>query len=147
MSDDPTAVAAAWYETIEAAWNAADGAAFGAAFTEPCEMVDIRGVLHDEGPVNLGQGHQQIFDTIYRESVIRYRVEHARRLDDDTVIAHGTGSLDAPHAPPPIAGGAMARSTVVLLRDGATWRCTAMQNTLVMVPPAASGATSGTATT
>lgn len=134
MTDDPTAVADGWYALIEAAWNAGDGAAFGAAFTEPCDLVDIRGVRHSGGPGLIGAGHQGIFDTIYRDSVIRYRVEQARWLDDDTLLAHGHATLDAPHAPPPVAGGASASSTVLLLRDGPAWRCTAMQNTLVTAP-------------
>lgn len=135
MSDDSMAVAEAWYATVESAWNSGDGAGFGAAFTDPCELVDIRGVVH-RGQDSISSGHQQIFDSIYRDSVIRYRAEQARRLDDETVIAHGIGALDAPHAPPPIAGGATARSTVVLLRDGPRWRCTAMHNTLVTAQPA-----------
>lgn len=137
MNDDPIAVAEAWYSALESAWNSSDGAAFGDAFTDPCEMVDIRGVLHG-GNDEITAGHQQIFDTIYRDSVIRYSVGRARHLDDDTVLAHAVGELDAPHAPPPVAGGATARSTVVLLRDGATWRCTAMHNTLVTAVPASS---------
>ena len=137
MDEDPTAVAEAWYGTIESAWNCADGAAFGSAFTDPCEFVDIRGDLHN-GSTAIAEGHEQIFRSIYHDSVIRYSVEEARSLDDDTVIAVGAGFLDAPHAPPPLAGGATARSTVVLLRDGAAWRCTAMHNTLVMAQPVAS---------
>lgn len=137
MSNDPTAVAQTFYGALESAWNSSDGAAVGKAFTDPCELVDIRGVLHG-GSGEIAEGHQQIFDTIYRDSVIRYTVEQARHLDDDTVIAHAVGELDAPHAPPPVAGGAKARSTVVLLRDGTTWSCTSMQNTLLMVQPVAS---------
>lgn len=135
MNLDPTGIAQQWYDLIEQAWNAGDGFAFGEAFTEPCDFVDIRGV-HHRGQETIADGHREIFESIYRDSVIRYRVEDARCLDDETIIAHGTGELDAPNAPPPVAGGATARSTVVLLRNGPSWRCTAMHNTLLMTQSA-----------
>lgn len=131
MSDDPVTIAKQWYATIEEAWNHADGQATGAAYIEPCDLIDIRGVHHAGGSDLMAQGHQEIFDTIYKDSVIRYDVEDARFLDDDTIIAHALSRLEAPYAPPPVAGGASARSTVVLLRDGSAWKCTAMHNTLL----------------
>jgi len=72
MSDDPIAIAKRWYETLESAWNTGDGPATGAAYTEPCDLVDIRGVHHEGGPDVMGEGHQAIFDTIYKDSDIRH---------------------------------------------------------------------------
>jgi uncharacterized protein (TIGR02246 family) len=132
--DDPTTVAGDFYAAVEAAWNAADGAAFGAAFTERNDFVDIRGVHHHGSDVELGAGHQQIFDTIYRDSVVRYQVEHVRPLAPGLVLAHAAAVLEVPAGP--LAGRMDAISTVVLVATEAGWRCTAWHNTLVAPVPA-----------
>ena len=65
---------------------------FGSAFAAGASFVDIRGVAHD-GSAEIGAGHQGIFDTIYKGSVVHIEMETARMLTDDIVLARG--SLDA----------------------------------------------------
>ena len=60
---DPTSIAEAITRRLEDAWNAGDGAAFGAPFAADGDFVDIRGELHS-GREAIAAGHQQIFDTI-----------------------------------------------------------------------------------
>ncbi len=126
---DPMAVATKFYATIENAWNRGDGSAFGNAFGDATDFVDIRGVRHHGGPADIGADHQGIFDTIYKRSVIRYEAEQARSLGDGIVLANGRATLDAPGGP--LAGMHHAVSTVVIVHMGGTWKATAFHNTLV----------------
>lgn len=128
MTIDAHAVAQAFYATIEKAWNAGDGPAFGAPFADDTNFVDIRGVRHEGGPAEIGASHQGIFDSIYRGSSIRYVVETARALGD-VVLANGRATLDAPAGP--LAGTNKAVSTVVLVPEAGGWRAVAFHNTLV----------------
>jgi uncharacterized protein (TIGR02246 family) len=129
MTTDATGVASTWYAAIEKAWNAAEGAAFAAQFVDDLLFVDIRGVRHDGSREHLAAGHQAIFDSIYKGSVIAYELETARVLTDGVILARGQATLDTPAGP--MAGIHLARNTVVLVRDGEDWRGVAFHNTLV----------------
>lgn len=129
MTLDAQSVAEEFYATIEKAWNAADGPAFGAPFAAATNFIDIRGVRHEGGPAEIGASHQGIFDSIYRGSSIRYQVETARALGDDVVLANARATLEAPAGP--MAGTSQAVSTVVLVPDAGGWRAVAFHNTLV----------------
>ena len=114
---------------LESAWNAADGAAFGAEFTEDAVFVDIRGSRHRGRPA-IAAGHQGIFDSIYRGSTVSYDVETVDQLGPDISLAHVNAALDVPTGP--MAGTNHARFTVVLVLDGAIWKAKAFHNTLVV---------------
>ena len=60
---DPRTTAETLIKRLQDAWNAADGAAFGAPFAPDADFVTIRGELHSGEAI--AAGHQQIFDTIY----------------------------------------------------------------------------------
>ena len=112
---------------LEDAWNAADGAAFGAEFAADAEFVDIRGELHSGDAI--ASGHQRIFETVYAGSTVRYAVIAARELDDHVILAHVKATLNAPTGP--LAGESEAIATVVLVGDGDDRRIAAFHNTLV----------------
>jgi uncharacterized protein (TIGR02246 family) len=124
---DPKSIAETVIKRLEDAWNAADGAAFGAAFTPDADFVTIRGELHSGS--GIAAGHQQIFDTIYAGSTIRYTVVQARELDDRVILAHVRATLNAPTGP--LAGETDALASVVLVRDGDDHRIAAFHNTLI----------------
>ena len=128
MTADPTAVASAFYAALQEAWNNGDGAAFGAAFVESASFVDIRGVAHD-GADGIASDHQEIFDTVYQGSTVRYEAEMARPLSDDIILARGRATLEAPSGP--LAGTHHAVNTIVLVRTAGDWRAAAFHNTLV----------------
>jgi len=73
-TENHTALATTVLEKLEQAWNAADGAAFGALFAEESDFVNVRGE-HHRGSAQIGRGHQGIFDTIYAGSTVRYRLD------------------------------------------------------------------------
>ena len=113
---------------LEDAWNAADGAGFSAAFASDADFVDIRGTLHS-GSEAIAAGHQQIFDSIYAGSTVRYTVLQARELDSRVVLAQVGGTLNAPTGP--LAGETKALASVVLVGDGDEHRIAAFHNTVV----------------
>ena len=117
---------------LEDAWNAADGAAFGAPFTPDADFVNIRGELHS-GSEEIAAGHQQIFDTIYAGSTLRYTLLQARELDDGVILAHARATLNAPTGP--LAGETNALASVVLVGNGEGHRIAAFHNTVVASRP------------
>ncbi len=132
MSDDARTVAEEVVGQLERAWNAGDGAAFGAPFTDDADFVAIRGDHHRSRPA-IAAGHQAIFDSIYRGSSIHHQVTQARRLADDVILAHSTQTLDAPSGP--LAGTHRSTSTLVLVRTAEGWRIAGFHNTLVQGQP------------
>ena len=123
----PADAASTIAQQLEDAWNAGDGAAYGAPFAPDAGFVAIRGDLH-EGPA-IAAGHQAIFDTIYRGSTVRYEVVDARALRGDVIVAHVKGDLEAPAGP--LAGHSTVMGTMVLADEGDGPRIVAYQNTLV----------------
>jgi uncharacterized protein (TIGR02246 family) len=123
----PAEIAGDIVRKLEDAWNAADGAAYGAPFAPDADFVAVRGDLHS-GPA-IAAGHQAIFDTIYRDSTIRMEVVDARPIRDDVIVAHVRSQLHAPTGP--LAGDSTALATMVLTDDGDGHRVVAFHNTLV----------------
>jgi uncharacterized protein (TIGR02246 family) len=126
----PEEIAQSIVKRLEDAWNAGDGSAYGAPFAPDADFVDIRGVWHQGEQI--AAGHQQIFDTIYAGSTVRYEVLDARPLDDNIILGHVGGRLSAPTGP--LAGENEALASLVIVRDGDDHRIAAFHNTLVASP-------------
>ena len=124
---DLRATAESLITRLQDAWNAGDGAAFGAPFAPDADFVDIRGQRHT-GPA-IAAGHQRIFDTIYAGSMVRYTLLDARELDERVILAHVRGHLSVPAGP--LAGELDALASIVVVRDGDEHRIAAFHNTLV----------------
>ncbi len=122
---DPRTTAETLTQRLQDAWNAADGAAFGAAFTVHADFVTIRGELHS-GPA-IAAGHQQIFDTVYRGSRIAGTVEGVRTIGPGVALARVAYHLRIPRDG--AEHKARARATLVLTNGGAGWRIAAFHNT------------------
>jgi uncharacterized protein (TIGR02246 family) len=129
-STEATRVATAVLARLEAAWNDADGAAFGAVYAADASFVTIRGE-HIVGSAAIGAGHAGIFATIYADSVNRMALVRADELAPGTVLAISANTLQVPAGP--LAGTHRAVSTNLLVRDGhdGTWRALVTHNTLV----------------
>jgi uncharacterized protein (TIGR02246 family) len=113
---------------LERAWNDADGAGFGAAFTPDADFVDIRG-SHHRGADAIGHGHQAIFDTIYAGSTLGYSATTTAQVADELVLGIVDSTLDAPSGP--LQGIHRSTATVLLVQDADTWKIRAFHNTLV----------------
>jgi uncharacterized protein (TIGR02246 family) len=116
---------------LEAAWNAADGGAFGAPFAPDADFVTIR-AEHYRGRKAIAEGHAAIFRSIYAGSSVRYTVEAARLIRPDTALLHVRSALDAPAGP--LAGHHGGLFTMVLTRQTGGWEIVALHN--MLVPPA-----------
>jgi uncharacterized protein (TIGR02246 family) len=112
---------------LEAAWNAMDGAAFAAPFSEDADFVTIRGE-HFRGRPAIAAGHAAIFRSIYAGSTCRLTVETARLLRPEVALVHVHSALDAPSGP--LAGKHGARFSLVLTREPGGWEIAALHNTV-----------------
>jgi len=113
---------------LEKAWNAADGAGFARPFAEDADFVNIRGE-HFQTRHTIAQGHQHIFDTIYKGSVVRSEVVGVRPIARGVLLAHVKSTLKVPTGP--LAGELSSLFTMVLVQDQDAWRIAAFHNTLV----------------
>jgi uncharacterized protein (TIGR02246 family) len=130
-STDPTTVALALLGRLEAAWNSADGPAFGGVYSPDASFVTIRGE-HVVGSEAIGAGHHGIFHTIYAGSRNRMVLVRADEVAEGVVLAVSINTLDCPSGP--LTGRHQAMSTSVITRPGHgddTWRIISTHNTLV----------------
>ncbi len=125
---DASALAARTLADLEHAWNVADGTAYGAAFADDTDFVDIRGG-HHRGRAAVANGHAALFTSVYANSVISYRLDTARVAAPGCVVVVADASLDTPTGP--AAGAHRSRLTAVLTEDGAAWSIASFHNTLV----------------
>jgi uncharacterized protein (TIGR02246 family) len=125
----PTTIAAEKFERLEQAWNRADGAAFGDAFADETDFVNIRGEHHRGDGALIGRAHQGIFDSIYAGSRVRLRVDIAREIAPGTILAVVSSTLDVPSGP--MRGVNNARITAVITEQDDGWAIEAFHNTLV----------------
>jgi uncharacterized protein (TIGR02246 family) len=118
---------------LEGAWNAADAAAFAAPFAGDADFVHILGA-HYHGRETIQQGHQQIWDTIYKGSRTIYEIERIRMVRPDVAIAFvlSTVTMDAAEGPKVI----QARPTMIMEKSADAWHIVTLQNTLVGQPRA-----------
>jgi|SRR5262245_23032166 len=113
---------------LEAAWNAADGTRFAQHFADDADFVNIRGE-HVRTRGVIAKGHQAIFNTIYKGSVVRYDVTDVRAIAPAVLLAHAKSTLKAPTGP--LAGEHNSLFTLVLVQDQNSWSITAFHNTLI----------------
>jgi uncharacterized protein (TIGR02246 family) len=113
---------------LEKAWNTADGSAFARSFAEDADFVNIR-AEHMRTREVIAKGHQGIFDSIYKESVVRYELSAVRAIAPAVLVAHVRSTLQAPTGP--LAGEHHSLFTLVLVQDQNNWRIAAFHNTLV----------------
>ncbi len=126
---DISSIATAAFADLEQAWNAADGAAFGARFADETDFVNVRAEHHRGDGAYIGRAHQGIFDSIYAGSRVHYRVDSARPIAPGVVVAVASSELDAPAGP--LQGVNHSKVTAVLTERDGRWSITAFHNTLV----------------
>jgi uncharacterized protein (TIGR02246 family) len=113
---------------MEAAWNAADGQAYGAAMTENAHFIDVWGA-HHTGRRAIASGHQAIFESIYRGSQVRYELTNAREIAPGVVLIHAMATLNCPSGP--LAGVNRSKLSLLLKLEGERFYIEAFHNTLI----------------
>jgi uncharacterized protein (TIGR02246 family) len=114
---------------MESGWNAKSGALFAKPFADDADYVVINGTQL-KGREEIAQGHQRIFDTFYKESVISLAAVRVRFLRPDVAVAHVAARLKVPQPGGP-AREADAVITVVMTKERGEWKIAAFQNTSV----------------
>ena len=131
VQTDSRAVALEVLGRLEAAWNDADGGAFGSVYAAEASFVTIRGE-HIVGSHAIGAGHAGIFSTIYAGSVNRMELVHAAEISDGIVLAVSLNTLDCPTGPLAGVHRAMSTSIITVSPDGdARPEVVSSHNTLV----------------
>lgn len=113
---------------LEQAWNAADGAAFAAPFSDGADFVHILGGYYT-GRAAIEAGHRMIFGTIYKGSTVHYSVEKIRFVRPDVALVFLRQHLEF------FENGESraldARPTALAEKIDGKWKIVAMQNTRI----------------
>jgi uncharacterized protein (TIGR02246 family) len=117
---------------LEAGWNTKSGALFAKPFAEDADYVVINGIQL-KGREAIQQGHQRIFDTIYKDSTLGLAAKQVRYLRPDVAVAHVSARLKTGQGGEADAHDAVI--TLVLTRDKGEWKIAAFQNTAVVAGP------------
>ncbi len=115
---------------IQDGWNKGDGNAFAAPFAEDADYVVING-MRIKGRSGIASGHQQIFDTIYKNSRNAGTVQGIRFLRDDVAVVHVEWHLKIRENDP--SGEGRAMNSMIMTKEKGQWSIAAFQNTLISV--------------
>ena len=111
---------------METGWNTKSGALFTKPFADDADYVVING-MYLKGRAVLETAHQQIFDTIYKETTVKLTVKQIRFLRPDVAVVHVSGHRDGPTKELTQA----AMLTLVMTKEKQGWTIAAFQNTPV----------------
>jgi uncharacterized protein (TIGR02246 family) len=115
-------------EQMVKGWNMKSGAEFAKPFAEDADYVVING-MKIKSRKAIAEGHQGIFDTIYKNSALSYVVEQIRFLRADVAVVHVQATLKVTQGDATQTGN--ARITMVMTKTGDKWEIAAFQNTSI----------------
>lgn len=113
-------------------WNTKSGALFAKPFATDADYVVING-MQIKGREAIGKGHQRIFETIFKDSIISLAVQQIRFLRSDVAVVHVAGHNKVRQGEKTSEGDAVM--TLVMTKDQGEWKIAAFQNTGVMTNP------------
>jgi uncharacterized protein (TIGR02246 family) len=109
---------------LESGWNTKSGALYAKPFAEDADYVVING-MHIKGRGVIESTHQQIFDTIFKDTMVVITVKQIRFLRPDVAVVHVDGHREGPTKELV----QYARVTLVMTKEKAGWIIAAFQNT------------------
>lgn len=125
MSKDEASVRQA-VQQLENGWNTRDGKAFAAPFAADADYVVVNG-MYVKGREAIEKGHQQIFDTVFKDSTNKATVKGVRFVRADVAVVHVEWNLavrsDGKEDK------ARALNTLLMTKDGDKWSIAAFHNT------------------
>ena len=126
----------------EKAWNASDSRAYADTMAEDVDFVGVLGECY-HGREIVDIGHRHIFDTIYKDSRVRYNIERVRFLKPDIAVAIMHQTITS-HLPQSAAASTARqremtdglhdtemRTAMTIVKTGGQWLIAQIQNTLV----------------
>ncbi len=114
-------------EQMMKGWNAKSGAEFAKPFAEDADYVVINGMQLKGRPV-IEKSHQNIFDTVYKNTSLSMAVDSIRFLRPDVAVVHVSGALKLTEGDATLNN---AKITMVMTKNGDRWEIAAFQNTPV----------------
>ena len=112
---------------LETGWNTKNGAVFAKPFAEDADYVVING-MYLKGRPTIEKMHQQIFDTIFKDTTLTLKVRQIRFLRSDVAVVHVDGHRDGPTKD--LVQDALL--TLVMTKEKDRWIVAAFQNTAVV---------------
>jgi uncharacterized protein (TIGR02246 family) len=112
---------------METGWNTKSGADFAKPFAEDADYVVING-MHLKGRTAIAAGHQEIFDTIYKDTKVTLAIKQIRFLRPDVAVVHVNAHREGPTKELT----ADALLTLVTTKEKQGWTIVAFQNTQVV---------------
>lgn len=109
---------------METGWNTKSGELFAKPFAEDADYVVING-MYIKGRAVINKAHQQIFDTIYKDTKVTLTVRQIRFLRPDVAVVH----VDAQRRGPTKDLEQAALLTLVMTKEKEGWTIAAFQNT------------------
>jgi uncharacterized protein (TIGR02246 family) len=110
---------------MQEGWNTGSGKEFAAVFDEDADYVIVNG-MRVKGRKEIDAGHQNIFDTIYKNSHQSSTVQTVRFLSDTIALAHVEWNLKLADARE-----GKAMSLLVLTKKNGQWSIAAFHNTRI----------------
>ncbi|MGH1364475.1 MAG: SgcJ/EcaC family oxidoreductase [Calditrichia bacterium] len=119
-------------DSMEDGWNNKNGEQFASGFATQHDYIIINGIRKlDLTPAKNAAQHQYIFDTIYRDTEMEYKLVTLRYLTNQIVIAHidaflyEQGKRENAHK---------ATISLVFQKSGDEWKIVSFQNTRLQAP-------------
>jgi uncharacterized protein (TIGR02246 family) len=118
-------------QLLESGWNTGSGTLFAKPFAEDADYVVING-MYLKGQAAIQKAHQQIFDTIFKDTTVSLSIKQIRFLRSDVALVHATGHRPAPNRAEPAHN---AIVSMVMTKDKQGWKIAAFQNTQIVTNP------------
>ena len=114
-------------------WNAADGAKLARAFAEDADFTAVNG-LRVQGRELIGEGHDELFRTLFRGVTLAARVLSVRVVAPDVAVVEAELSYPDKHVLP---GVTRALAQYVAKRSGDRWEILVFRNMIPFERPVA----------
>lgn len=131
-----TAAIRAGVEQMVKGWNAKSGEEFAKPFAPDADYVVING-MQIKGRTAIAKGHQEIFDTIYKNTTLALSTDSIRFLRSDVAVVHISGTATTSQEGTPELRVNGARITLVMTKQNGKWEIAAFQNTRIEPVPEA----------
>lgn len=129
VSDNDETAIRANVKQMETGWNMKSGAEFAKPFSEDSDYVIING-MYIKGRAANAAGHQQIFDTIYKNTNLTLTLERIRFLRADVAVVHVVSALKMLQEDS--ARTLNGRITIVMTKNNEKWEISTFQITEIL---------------
>lgn len=108
------------------AWNAGDGAAFAAPFTDSADFIAFEGTRL-KGRARIAAFHQDVFDTVIKGSRLGGAAGFVRFLGPELAVMHALATTTLPGGTRP-SPSRNSMQLFVVVKSGGTWQVEALMN-------------------